>query len=423
MDMLNDDEKSIFGSLLFADAKPTIHQRLSLPEEAVLNRRERAMLRQIEQTPVDETPARSPSMIIVMKATRLCNLRCTYCHAWREGPGHVMSFAVLARTIRDALQAPGARHIEFVWHGGEATLLGVKFYRKALWLQQRYAPKGTSFSNAIQTNAVDISDDMLEFLRDYSISIGVSIDGPPAINDTRRVDVNGAGTSRRILATLRRLRQKGVKHGLLAVIDSEIAAMPARELLDYFVLTGARSLDILNALPENDESCNVIGTYIPWPEYVKFMCHLYEVWRDEYQDRLEIRTFISLLNKVANREHGLCIFAGDCQGKYLTIESNGNIAACDKYVGDDNYLYGNIFKGSLNRSLAGSQNLKRAKAELDCYKTGSSQCQWYSVCTGGCPHDRKTSRRLLNDTSGCCGLGPLLSLMEKDTARGTICLP
>jgi uncharacterized protein len=55
--------------------------------------------------------------VMVMKATRLCNLRCNYCHSWREGANQTMDFSVLARAIRDSLLASATRHVEFVWHG------------------------------------------------------------------------------------------------------------------------------------------------------------------------------------------------------------------------------------------------------------------------------------------------------------------
>ena len=53
-----------------------------------------------------------------------------------------MTFPVLARATRDALRDPGVRHVDFVWHGGEATLLPLAFYRKALWLQERFRRPG-----------------------------------------------------------------------------------------------------------------------------------------------------------------------------------------------------------------------------------------------------------------------------------------
>lgn len=406
---LSEAEKAAFGRLLFGAKRPPIQALRQTPAEEILNTSELAVLAEMEALDVSPVPAQAASMVLIMKGTRLCNLRCTYCHAWREGPGNVMSFTVLARSIRDALLAPGIRHVEFVWHGGEITLLGTKFLRKALWLQQRYLRHGVTVTNAAQTNAVDVPDDVMFFLRDFGISVGVSIDGPPSINDTRRVDKEGKGTSDRILQTLAKFRENNVKFGLLAVIDAEIAAVPPRDLLDYFLSTGATKMDVLNVLPENDtDACTVVGTYIPWPAYVQFMMNLFEVWWDEYRDRLQIRSLNALVDKVANRGNGLCVFAGNCQGKYITIEANGGIAACDKYVGSKDYQYGSLFHGNLNEVLADSDKLREARIELQSYKTSSEPCDWYATCNGGCPHDRKLSRRHLADKGGCCGLKPLL---------------
>ena len=77
-------------------------------------------------------------LTVIMKATRLCNLRCTYCHSWRSGPNQKMTFDVLAHSIHGALRDPSVGYVDFVWHGGEVTVLPVEFYRKALWLQERF---------------------------------------------------------------------------------------------------------------------------------------------------------------------------------------------------------------------------------------------------------------------------------------------
>ena len=39
---------------------------------------------------------------LIVKATRLCNLRCSYCHDWRAS-GEMMSFEVLAKKTASAL--------------------------------------------------------------------------------------------------------------------------------------------------------------------------------------------------------------------------------------------------------------------------------------------------------------------------------
>ena len=60
---------------------------------------------------------------LIIKATRLCNLRCTYCTDWRDGPDQTMAFEVLASLVSAALKDPDHDSVEFIWHGGESTLL------------------------------------------------------------------------------------------------------------------------------------------------------------------------------------------------------------------------------------------------------------------------------------------------------------
>ena len=60
------------------------------PEE-ILTPTEQAIFERLraEKSNPSEPSAVRPQTVLVMKATRLCNLRCTYCHAWKEGPNQV----------------------------------------------------------------------------------------------------------------------------------------------------------------------------------------------------------------------------------------------------------------------------------------------------------------------------------------------
>src|SRR5438105_8194001 len=75
----------------------------------------------------------------------VCNLDCKYCfylekenlyagnHRWQ------MSDEVLEEYVRQYIEAQDVPEINFAWQGGEPTLLGVRFFRKVVELQQRYA--------------------------------------------------------------------------------------------------------------------------------------------------------------------------------------------------------------------------------------------------------------------------------------------
>jgi len=67
-----------------------------------------------------------------------CNLRCSYCYyPGRIQPsgvsgGHWMSDDVLEEYIRQHIDAGGETEVFFSWHGGEPTLAGIDFYRRAV---------------------------------------------------------------------------------------------------------------------------------------------------------------------------------------------------------------------------------------------------------------------------------------------------
>src|SRR5262249_8177811 len=60
----------------------------------------------------------------ITKFTRLCNLRCIYCHDWRSGPNQVMPFEVQVHLISKLLAPSEHSAVDIIWHGGEPTLLG-----------------------------------------------------------------------------------------------------------------------------------------------------------------------------------------------------------------------------------------------------------------------------------------------------------
>lgn len=143
------------------------------------------------------------SGFVIIKSTRLCNLRCTYCSAWRAGAGQKMSFDVLAQTIIGALSPPNPSTLDFVWHGGEATLLGIDYYRRALWLQETFNVHGKSISNSIQTNGMYLNDEWVKFLRHHRFGVGVSVDGPRDIHDSRRKTIRGDDTYKSIMKNIK----------------------------------------------------------------------------------------------------------------------------------------------------------------------------------------------------------------------------
>jgi uncharacterized protein len=296
-----------------------------------------------------------------------------------------------------------------VWHGGEPTLLSPAFYRKALWLQEWFRRPDQLIHNTIQTNGTHLTDTWLSFLRDHRIQVGVSLDGPPEIHDRRRLDATGRPTAARVREGLRRLHEAGIPQvGILMVVDEEVCNLGAGPLLAYLLETGIKRVALLNVLPENSGTVIGPGSYLPLPRFVQFLRELFRVWWP-HRDRLAIRELSDLITKLRGGPPRLCVFAGDCFGSFLTVEPTGEVSACDKYIGDEQYRFGNVLVTSLaklQRSVTLLAIRERNAAAVGLMRA----CPWFSICQGGCPHDRYTGERLLPGFDGrCCGFAPLLN--------------
>jgi uncharacterized protein len=366
----------------------------------------------------DPEPGGSPVLTVIMKSTRLCNLRCTYCHSWRGGPNQTMTFPVLAHATRDALCDPRVRIVDFVWHGGEATLVPRSFYEQALWLQERFRRPDQTVLNTVQTNGTRLTDEWLAFLRRNQFSVGVSLDGPPEVHDTRRVDVGGRPTSERVRRGLERLRAAGIERsGALMVVDEEICAAGAQRVLEYLVEIGIRGVALLNVLPENTPpGAPPRGDYLPFPTFVDFLRDLFHVWWPTYRDRIVVRELADLAAQLNGAAPNICVFAGECFGLYLTVEPTGEVSACDKYIDDDTYRFGDVLTTGLTGARL-SKQLERVRVDNKHAVERMRDCRWFGICHGGCPHDRYTGERRLPGYDGrCCGLAPLLDDMAETVA-------
>lgn len=407
-------ERWAFQEVLAPGMRVTAATRLGAhAAERVLNSTEVEEYRALRDEPLPSSGGLRPHMVIIMKATRLCNLRCTYCNQWRAGPNNTMSFQVLARIIRDVLRAPGVRRVEFVWHGGEPTLLPMSFFRKAIWLQQQFRMPGQSVANSVQTNGTRLSDGWLRFLRDYEVSVGVSLDGPPEVHDSRRIDVRGRPTSAVVRTGLGELERFGIPHGVLVVVDDDIVNVGARRLLEYLLELRVRAVDLLNVLPTNmPVGASLHGMYLPVQRYVEFLRELFRVWWPRYADEIFVRELAGLVRQLQGGPALTCVFAGNCFGGFLTVDPSGEVSACDKYVGDAKYGFGNIFAMNL-ADLPEVEALRVIVSENEGELASMRGCPWFEVCKGACPHDRYTTMRHGVAVDGCCGFKPLLEEMAR----------
>jgi len=128
-------------------------------------------------------------------------------------------FDAALERVRRHCDASGQAIVRVMFHGGEPLLAGVARFRR--WLDRIDTELGPRISVilAVQTNATLIRDEWAKLFADYGVEVGVSLDGPPELNDRFRVDHAGRGSYQRIMRGIEALREQCVPFSILSVIQ------------------------------------------------------------------------------------------------------------------------------------------------------------------------------------------------------------
>lgn len=157
-------------------------------------------------------------MHLVMKLSKLCNLRCNYCYEYDElANKERMPLEKLRFFLQHLAPYLEKERIEarFVLHGGEPLLLPHSYLRAFKQLQQEYLdPLGIRYKNTVQTNLVKAPDKVLDLLQELDISLGVSLD----VFGDQRVDLQGRNSQKIVLDNLQRLLDRQIPVGAIAVL-------------------------------------------------------------------------------------------------------------------------------------------------------------------------------------------------------------
>lgn len=135
-----------------------------------------------------------PLSMLILKLTSACNLGCLYCYDY--DPIHKATVAergAFERAISQALDACGGQ-LRIVLHGGEPTLVWPLIEGLVDYAEAEAQRRGVNVSFGGQTNLTRLDERIVRFSTAHAIAWGISIDGPPAINDRYRVTHRGKGS-------------------------------------------------------------------------------------------------------------------------------------------------------------------------------------------------------------------------------------
>lgn len=337
-------------------------------------------------------PARAvePFTVMAKPVGPRCNLACSYCY-YLETEGMYggelppkMSDGLLEMYIRKYIEASPGPVVSFIWHGGEPTLAGLDFYRKAVELQKRHLPPGWSCWNNLQTNGILLDDEWCSFLADARFDVGLSIDGTQGVHDTYRMDRGGHGTYERVARAARRLKAHGIRPDLLCTVTSTSAEDPVG------VYRALRDLDTgwVQFIPivRRDRDGRVTPDSVTPEGYGEFLCAVFDEWVKNDVGRLEIQQVAEMGLVWSGGSANLCWMAPTC-GRVLIVEQDGAVYSCDHFVTPAHRI-GDIVNSSLAELVDSPVQRSFGDAKRDRLPRQCRDCVWLDVCNGGCPKDR-----------------------------------
>mgnify|MGYP003730212485 CR=1 FL=1 len=286
-----------------------------------------------------------------------------------------MSEETLKMLTEQAL-GTGARTVSFVWQGGEPTLAGLEFYKKAVQLQELYRYPVQKISNSIQTNGILIDDPWAKFLKSENWLVGVSLDGDEAQHNSYRID-GGGGTYNRVRKALRLLQSKNVPYNVLALLNDVNVKTP-KGLYSGLKKEGHRYMQFIPCIEYDSDTGEPTNYSITPEEYGQFLIEVFDEWVKDIPN-VYVRDFEDIMIREVTGASPNCVYS-EC-GKYLVVEYNGDVYPCDFYV-DHEWLLGNIHEDSIEE-LASSEKFREfmGKRQLP---SNCETCPWLRYCNGGC---------------------------------------
>jgi uncharacterized protein len=340
-----------------------------------------------------------------------CNLNCEYCFylekqaLFAAGGQYRMSDRVLSAFIAGYISSQPTPVVEFVWQGGEPTLLGIDFFKRALDLQKQFSGVKT-ITNSLQTNGTLLNDEWCRFLKRHNFMVGVSLDGPKEIHDRYRRDRRGQGTFEQVMRGLKLLQKQKVEYNVLTCVARDTAARPL-EVYRFFRDTGVEFIQFTPvverkpgpqseglglrfaepaSLDSREEQTDVTDWSVVPEEYGDFLIAVFEEWVRNDVGKIFVMNFEWTLNAWIGNPSPVCVHARQC-GRSLVIEHNGDVYACDHCV-YPRYRLGNILTDTLPRMVEKSLRSGFGITKEKALPRSCRECDVLAACQGGCPKHR-----------------------------------
>ncbi len=329
--------------------------------------------------------------VLMKPSSGMCNMLCNYCFYCDEAQKRIqesygfMTEQTLKNIIRKTiLPAEGAA--SYAYQGGEPTLRGIDFYKKAVAFQKQYNKHGIPVNNALQTNGYLIDDEWCEFFKENHFLIGLSVDGIQKTHDAYRHTKKGESTYDRVLYAAELMDKHGVEYNILTVVN-QLVAENVQSIYAFYKKRGWRYQQYIACLDPIDEKRGQREYALKPKRYGKFLIELFDLWYEDWErgEQPYIRQFENYIGVLLGCQPEACDQRGCC-GIQNVVEADGSVFPCDFYALDE-YCLGNFNVDRMEDINARGNEIgfveRSRRLTQECLK-----CKFHKICRGGCQRNR-----------------------------------
>jgi uncharacterized protein len=338
-----------------------------------------------------------PAFHVMAKPTGAqCNLDCAYCFFLKKeslypGSSFRMSDEMTERYLRQTIEAHRVPEVTIAWQGGEPTLMGLDFFRRAVMAEKKFARPGQRIRNTLQTNGVLLDAEWCRFLHDNDFLVGLSLDGPRQLHDVYRRDKGGRGTFDKVLRAALLMQQHQVEFNILCTVNAVNSCHPLDVYRFFRDDLGTRYLQFIPIVERDNPTGNVEGTRltdrsVPPEQYGCFLIAVFDEWVRHDVGTTFVQFFDGVLMSYFRGRSSLCILQPTC-GEGVALEHNGDVYSCDHYV-EPLHLLGNIARTPIGQLVSSAEQRTFGQAKSATLPRYCRQCEFLFTCHGECPKNR-----------------------------------
>lgn len=351
----------------------------------------------------------SPIRTVIAKVATRCNLNCTYCYIYNHEDRSYLSrprfisddvFEAMLVRMRTYCDRREGHTLSLVFHGGEPTLMPVdRFDRLAQRATGVLGPRLRSMS--IQTNATLLDERWVRVFLRHKMAVGVSLDGPPAVHDSARVDLRGQGSYAKTMAGIRVLREGGIDPNILCVIN------PGHSGLDVYRHFRGEEITWMSFLfPDvSHDSKDVFYPALGPTPVADYLIPIFDEWFAEDDPRVVVGVFWDLIQRLLGGPGTTDAF-GNPLMTYVIVETDGAIEALDALRVCEEGLASsglNVLTHDFDEVRTQSSSLlAQALGEPFELSTTCQSCEFQEVCGGGYLPHRYSRANGFNNPSVWC---------------------